>query len=69
MFKLGFCIFQLNSAGYRNIDALDLSPGMLEVARKKNVYTNFYEALLGDELAIPNGLCLFLSDCKTLSDG
>ncbi|XP_076339100.1 methyltransferase-like protein 27 [Tachypleus tridentatus] len=38
---------KLNEMGYKNIDALDASKKMLEVARKKNVYRNLYHFYLG----------------------
>ncbi|XP_076339102.1 uncharacterized protein LOC143240490 [Tachypleus tridentatus] len=38
---------ELNEMGYKNIDALDASKKMLEVARKKNVYKNLYHFYLG----------------------
>lgn len=40
----------LRSAGFTTIDALDPSPGMLEVARRKAIYRNHIEAFLGEPL-------------------
>ena len=36
--------------GFTRLDALDLSPGMLAVAARKNVYTDLRPGRLGDEL-------------------
>ena len=41
--------------GYRNLEALDISPGMLEEARKKNVYTVFYQKALGEHWDFADG--------------
>ncbi|XP_013794869.2 methyltransferase-like protein 27 [Limulus polyphemus] len=38
---------KLNAMGYKYIDALDGTPEMLDIARKKNVYRNFYQFFLG----------------------
>jgi len=38
--------------GYRNIEALELSQGMLTEARKKGVYTALHQMALGDYLSI-----------------
>ncbi|XP_076335386.1 methyltransferase-like protein 27 [Tachypleus tridentatus] len=48
---------KLNAMGYKYIDALDGTPEMLEVARRKNVYRNFFEFYLGcgDEPPIKDG--------------
>ena len=40
----------LRGAGYTRIDAMDLSAGMLEVAREKGVYGNLREGRLGGPL-------------------
>ncbi len=44
----------LAEQGYKNLEGLDLSTGMLEEARKKNCYTTFYQQALGEPLAIPD---------------
>jgi SAM-dependent methyltransferase len=36
--------------GYRNLVAMDLSQGMLEEARKKNVYQEFHQMTMGESL-------------------
>ncbi|XP_013794867.1 methyltransferase-like protein 27 [Limulus polyphemus] len=38
---------KLNAMGYKYIDALDGTPEMLDIARKKNVYRNFCQFFLG----------------------
>lgn len=40
--------------GYRNLEGLDISPGMLRVAQGKNCYTALYEAALGGALDLPS---------------
>ena len=44
----------LNKAGYVNIDALDFSPDMLEVAAQKQVYRELMRADLSRPLDIPD---------------
>ncbi len=44
---VGQCLHDL---GYRNMTAMDLSQGMLEVARKKNVYQAFDQMVMGERL-------------------
>ena len=43
----------LDEQGYRNIVAIDLSPGMLEEARRKNVYQAFHRMVMGEPLDFP----------------
>ncbi len=40
----------LTGQGYNNIVAMDLSSGMLEEARKKNVYREFHQMMMGGPL-------------------
>ena len=40
----------LHQRGYKNIEAMDLSLGMLEQARQKNVYTELHQGILGEPL-------------------
>ena len=40
----------LADAGFTNMAAMDLSQGMLEEARKKNVYNSFHQMTLGETL-------------------
>jgi len=42
----------LKQHGYTNVDGLDGSPEMLEVAKKNNLYNNYYCALLGKDVAV-----------------
>ena len=44
----------LAHAGYAEIHALDLSPGMLEVCREKGVYAELHQGELGKPLALPS---------------
>ena len=44
----------LKRLGYSNIEALDLSLGMLEEARKKNAYSAFHQMILGETLDFPD---------------
>ncbi len=43
----------LAQKGYRDIVAMDLSTGMLEEARKKNVYREFHQMVMGETLDFP----------------
>ncbi len=45
----------LGTVGYPVVDALDASPGMLEIARSKNAYREFHHAFLGERLAFEDG--------------
>ena len=36
--------------GYSNLAAMDMSPGMLEEARNKNVYREFHQMVMGEPL-------------------
>jgi predicted TPR repeat methyltransferase len=45
----------LGTLGYPEIDALDASPGMLEIARSKNAYRQLHHAFLGQPLAYEDG--------------
>ena len=36
--------------GYKDLVAMDLSPGMLEEARKRNVYQEFHQMVMGEPL-------------------
>ena len=45
----------LSTVGYPVVDALDASPGMLEIARSKNAYREFHHAFLGDPLEFEDG--------------
>jgi predicted TPR repeat methyltransferase len=45
----------LGTLGYPEIDALDASPGMLEIARSKKAYRELHHAFLGEPLAFEDG--------------
>ena len=45
---VGECLID---AGYRDLQAMDLSPGMLEVARQKNIYGKLWQMTLGERLS------------------
>lgn len=45
----------LGVVGYPQVDALDASPGMLEVARGKKTYREFHQAFLGEPLPFEDG--------------
>jgi SAM-dependent methyltransferase len=40
--------------GYKDMIAMDLSQGMLEEARKKNVYREFHQMVMGESLDYPS---------------
>ena len=44
---VGQCLYDL---GYRNMTAMDLSTGMLEVARRKNIYAALDQMTMGETL-------------------
>jgi len=50
---LGACLAIL---GYRHIFALDYSPVMLGICRKRGVYRDFFQRTLGKPLLLPDGL-------------
>lgn len=41
---------ELNRLGYSNIEAMDLSRGMLDEARRKGVYGDFHQMVMGEPL-------------------
>lgn len=41
---------ELNRLGYANIEAMDLSRGMLDEARGKGVYSDFHQMVMGEPL-------------------
>ena len=45
----------LADAGFSNMAAMDLSQGMLDEARKKNVYSSFHQMTLGETLGFETG--------------
>ena len=46
---------ELNRLGYANIEAMDLSRGMLEEARRKGVYSGFHQMVMGQPLDFDTG--------------
>lgn len=46
----GLVGFLLAELGYSNLIAMDLSEGMLDQARKRNVYTEFHRMVMGEKL-------------------
>ena len=44
----------LSEAGYRDLTAIDMSPGMLEEARAKGVYRELHRMVLGEKLDFPD---------------
>ena len=44
----------LSDAGYGNLTAIDMSPGMLEEARSKGVYRDLRRMVLGEKLDFPD---------------
>ena len=49
---VGECLAEL---GYRDLHAMDLSLGMLEEARHKDLYQDFHQMTLGEELGFDTG--------------
>lgn len=45
---------RLIDAGYHDLQAMDFSPGMLEVARQKNIYRKLWRMTLGERLSFAN---------------
>lgn len=45
----------LGVMGYPEVDALDASKGMLEIARSKSIYRELHHAFLGQTLPFPSG--------------
>lgn len=45
----------LQTLGYPQVEALDISEGMLEIARKKNLYSAFHQLALGGPLPFVDG--------------
>ena len=46
---------ELHRLGYMNIEAMDLSRGMLEEARSKEVYSGFHQMVMGERLDFDTG--------------
>nr|POF17528.1 williams-beuren syndrome chromosomal region 27 protein [Quercus suber] len=59
----------LHQAGARNIDGLDLSPEMIELAEKTAVYNTLNTADLCQRIDIPNAKYDVVTCCGTLTHG
>ncbi len=46
---------ELDRLGYADIEAMDLSSGMLEEARRKGVYSGFHQMVMGESLGFDTG--------------
>ena len=46
---------ELNRLGYTNLEAMDLSGGMLDEARRKGVYRDFHQMVMGGPLDFESG--------------
>lgn len=44
----------LAANGYHSLAAMDLSQGMLEAARRKNIYNEFHQMVMGEPLDFPS---------------
>ncbi|MCY4652665.1 MAG: class I SAM-dependent methyltransferase [Dehalococcoidia bacterium] len=51
----GLVGIELHQLGYMNIEAMDLSRGMLEEARSKEVYSAFHQMVMGERLDFDTG--------------
>ena len=45
---------RLAANGYHSLVAMDLSQGMLEASRKKNIYIEFHQMVMGEQLGFPS---------------
>ncbi|XP_076322005.1 methyltransferase-like protein 27 [Tachypleus tridentatus] len=61
---------ELKALGYSCIDALDGTKGMLEVAKKKNIYRNLFQFFLGceDKSPISEGISIVLLKLEETGD-
>ena len=46
---------ELHRLGYANLDAMDMSQGMLDEARRKGVYGHLYQMVMGEPLDLDTG--------------
>lgn len=66
----GLAAVELKKHGFTNIDAIDVSQGMLDKAREKNVYKNYIcEAVTDKRLDIPTGTYDSIISGGTISSG
>ncbi|MDB9373634.1 class I SAM-dependent DNA methyltransferase [Nodularia sphaerocarpa] len=59
----------LQEEGYYNLVGIDLSPGMLAEAKKKNVYTELHQMILGEPLDFPNAAFDAVTACGVFTYG
>ena len=59
----------LLKAGYQNLVAMDLSNGMLEIARKKNIYRELHQMVLGESLDFATDSFDAVVSCAVFSVG
>ena len=59
----------LAQLGYSQLTAMDLSPGMLDESRKKKVYQEFLQMVMGGPLNIPSGAFDAVISVGTLTVG
>ncbi|MEJ6388043.1 class I SAM-dependent DNA methyltransferase [Gymnodinialimonas ulvae] len=59
----------LHALGYRGVTGLDLSPGMLEVARAKGIYDTLVEDALGGDLPFETGQFAATISAGTITPG
>ncbi|XP_066269095.1 methyltransferase-like protein 27 [Branchiostoma lanceolatum] len=66
----GLCGLELSKLGFSNVDALDASQEMLDVAKTKNVYKNFLKEFLGpNRLNIDDNTYDGMTACGLFCDG
>ncbi|XP_035659899.1 methyltransferase-like protein 27 [Branchiostoma floridae] len=66
----GLCGLELSKLGFTNVDALDASQEMLDVAKTKNVYKNFIKEFLGpNRLNIDDDTYDGMTACGLFCDG
>lgn len=59
----------LHEEGYHNLIGIDLSQGMLAEAKKKNVYTELHQMILGEPLDFPNNTFDAVTACGVFTYG
>ncbi|MEE9332927.1 MAG: class I SAM-dependent methyltransferase [Granulosicoccaceae bacterium] len=55
--------------GYKNITGIDLSVGMLEIAKQKNLYAELRQMTLGDHLDFPDNTFSAVISAGTITPG
>lgn len=59
----------LATMGYGPMTGIDLSEGMLNVARKKNIYADLQQATLGEQLPFPDNHFAAILSCGVITAG